>query len=316
VTDVLNVLVYNPERTASYVDLLKKKAPDLNLLVCESEGDVEQLIDRADVLFVSTRFPTKYLPRASRAKWIQAMGAGVERFTKDMVIPKDIVLTRVNTGFGERISEYVIGYMLALTQRMRVVLANQREKRWVPLDYTWLYGETLGIAGVGAIGSAIAKKARSFDMRVISFDLVARENSLFDASYGREQLLEFVAQPKYLSINLPLTPQTEGLFDTKVFEAMREDSIIINTARGPIILEQDLIRALERGLIGGAILDVFEEEPLSTDSPLWNMENVIITPHHAGPSMPKEMVAFFLDNLDRWRRGKAMRGTVDRSEGF
>lgn len=315
-TDVLNVLVYNPERTASYVDLLRKKAPDLNLLICESEADIERAIVEAEVLFVSTRFPVKFISLAARAKWIQAMGAGIERFTKDVTIPEDILLTRVNAGFGEKISEYVIGYMLALTQRMRNVLANQREKRWLPLDYTWLYGETLGIAGVGAIGSAIAKKARCFDMRVIGFDLVARENSLFDASYGHAQLLEFVAQPKYLSINLPLTLQTEGLFDTKVFEAMREDSIIINTARGSIILEQDLICALESGLIGGAILDVFEEEPLPTDSPLWNMGNVIITPHHAGPSVPNEMVAFFLDNLDRWRRGKAMRGTVDRSEGF
>ncbi len=312
----LNVLVYNPAKTASYVGLLREKAPKLNLLVCESKADIKRLIEQADILFVSTRFPAETIARASRLKWIQTMGAGVERFTKDVTVPAGIVLTRVTTGFGEKISEYVMGYMLALTQRMRDVFKNQRDKRWEPLDYTWLCGETLGIAGVGAIGSAIAKKARYFGMRVIGFDLVARENSLFDASYGREQLLEFVAQPRYLSINLPLTLQTEGMFDTKVFEAMREDSIIINTTRGPVVREEDLIRALEHGLIGGAILDVFEEEPLPTDSPLWDMENVIVTPHHAGPSVPEEMVAFFLENAERWRRGETLWGLVNQEKGF
>ncbi len=312
----VNVLIYNPDRTAAYVDLLTKRAPELRLLVCESEADVARSIKDADVLFVSTKFPTRYVQLATRVRWIQAMGAGVERFAKDMRIPDSIAFTRVNTGFGEKISEYVLGYMLARTQRMRDVVGHQQAKRWEPLDCSWLYGETLGVAGVGAIGGAIARKARAFDMHVIGFDLIPRDDPAIETCYGFQQLLEFVSRPRFISISLPLTSQTEGLFDLGVFEAMRADSILINTARGGVVREADLIDALQRGVIGGAVLDVFEQEPLAPDSPLWEMENVIITPHHAGPSVPDEMVAFFLDNLDRWQRGATMHGVVDREKGF
>lgn len=312
----LNVLIYNPDWTETYVTLLRKRAPELRLLACESEKDVTQSISKADILFVSTRFPTHLIPQDSHIRWIQAMGAGVERFTNDKQLDRDIVLTRVSAGYGEKISEFVIAYLLLLSQRMQTVLRNQQCKLWEPLAISWLYGETLGVAGVGQIGRAIASKAQAFDMRVIGFDIASSSDAPIEKMYGPDQLVEFAAEPRFMSINMPLTQSTKGLFDRAVFDAMRTDSVLINTSRGGLVNEQDLIQALRQGSIGGAILDVFEEEPLPATSPLWEMPNVVVAPHHSGPSVPAEMVDFFLVNLDRWRSGSPLRGAVDREKGF
>jgi glyoxylate/hydroxypyruvate reductase A len=199
---------------------------------------------------------------------------------------------------------------------MQTVLRNQQRKLWEPLEISWLYGETLGVAGVGQIGRAIASKAQAFDMRVIGFDLVSNGDVSVEKMYGPNQLAEFASEPRFISINMPLTQNTKGLFDRKVFDAMRPDCVLINTSRGGLVNEQDLIQALQKGSIGGAILDVFEEEPLPTASPLWEMPNVVVAPHHSGPSVPEEMVDFFLDNLDRWKSGSSLRGVVDRDRGF
>lgn len=312
----LDVLIYNPDWTESYVALLRARAPELNLLVCESEEDIAQSIDKADVLFVSTRFPAHFISQASRVQWIQVMGAGVEGFTKDTRMDRAIVLTRVNTGYGEKISEFVFAYLLYILQRMNVVLRNQQLKLWKPLAVSWLYGETLGVAGVGQIGRAVATKARALDMRVIGFDLVSTGDASVERMYGSDHLAEFAAEARFISVHMPLTENTEGLFDRTVFDAMRPDSILINTSRGGLVNEQDLVQALREGSIGGAILDVFAEEPLPPASPLWEMPNVVVTPHHSGSSVPEEMVDFFLDNVSRWRGGGPLRGVVDRDSGF
>lgn len=316
-TERLNVLIYNPGRTRAYVELLKAKASQqLKLLFCETEADVLESIGTADVLFVSTRFPTQYLQQAKNVRWVQVMGAGVEKFAKEAHLKNDTILTRVNRGFGEKISEYVLAYMLAYSQRMLAVLANQHQKLWQPMDCSWLYGERLGVAGVGAIGGAIAAKARSFDMQVVGFDLFCSEHPLVEEMYGSHQLIEFASKPKFVSVSMPLTQQSEGLFDMAVFEAMRPDSVFINTSRGGLVNEEDLVAALRQGLIAGAILDVFAEEPLPAASPLWDMPNVIVTPHHSGPSVPEEIVEFFLENLNAWLEGAPLQGVVDKERQF
>ncbi len=314
--DRINVLLYNPERTAAYVKLLSHREAEMTLFVCESESDIVRAIAEADVLFVSARFPSKYLRDARRAKWIQVMGAGVERFAAGVDLPPGILLTRVNVGFGERIAEHVLGCMLARSQRLGEVLANQQLHRWEPLDCRWLHGETLGVAGLGVIGRAIARRARSFDMHVVGLDMNPVQDDSVERVYGREQLMDFVAGLDYLSINMPLTVSTTELFDGKVFQRMKQGAVVINTARGGLVREPDLIDALKRGHLGGAILDVFATEPLPADNPLWSMKNVIVTPHHSGPSIPEEMTAFFLDNLERARQGKPMRGIVDQTKQF
>jgi len=311
----LRVLVFHHENVEPYVKLLRRMAPELELLVCTTEQDIDKWIGEADILFVSTRFPTRLLAKCSRAKWIQVMGAGVERFVQGN-IPKSVTLTRVDVGFGDKIAEYVMAYILFFSQRIAEVIENQRRKRWEPLDLTWLKGEVLGVAGVGAVGMEVARRGRCFGMKVVGFDLEPKNLPEIDHWYSWNEFLEFVTLPKYLVICLPLTRKTEGLFGREAFEAMRRDSIIINVARGPIIRETELIEALRTRKIGGAVLDVFEQEPLPIQSPLWQMENVVVTPHHAGPSLPQEMVEFFLANLSRFRRGEPLRGQVDIERGF
>lgn len=315
-SDRVKVLLYNPEKTAAYVKLLQPRSADMSLLVCESESDVARAVGDAEVLFVSTRFPAAHLKAARRAKWIQVMGAGVERFTTTGVLPPDVLLTRVDVGFGEKIAEHVLGCMLVKSQRLGEVLANQLKRRWEPLDCGWLYGKTLGVAGLGAIGREVAKRARSFDMRVLGLDLQPVAAESVHRCYGRDGIEEFVAGLDYLSIHLPLTAATAEMFNADVFRKMKREAIVINTARGGLIREPDLIDALRGGRLGGAILDVFAAEPLPAESPLWGMKNVIVTPHHSGPSVPEEIVAFFLDNLERAKQGLPMRGVVDRERQF
>lgn len=311
----LRVLVFHHADVEPYVTLLNRMAPELELLVCKTEHDIEKWISEADILFVSTRFPAHLLAKGTSVKWIQVMGAGVERFVQEK-LPEGAVLTRVNVGFGDKIAEYVMAYMLLFTQRITEVIDNQRQKQWVPLDLMWLKGEVLGVAGVGAIGTEVARRGRCFGMKVVGFDVNPKNLPELDQCYGWSEFLEFVAIPKYLVICLPLTPKTQGLFGREAFEAMRRDSIIVNVARGPIIRQSELVEALRARKIAGAVLDVFEQEPLPTHNPLWEMPNVIVTPHHAGPSLPQEMVEFFLANLARFRRGEPLRGRVDLTQGF
>jgi phosphoglycerate dehydrogenase-like enzyme len=312
----LNVLIYYPGRLNEYVQLLSEHSDRLNLLPCDTDDDIDRHIAKADILFVSTRFPTNYIERAEKLKWIQVMGAGVEKFTKEIVLPEGVILSRVNTYFGYKIAEYVFAYLLAICQRVQTVEENKKKKLWRQLDLEWLQGQHMGIVGTGAIGSEMAKKAISFGMTVSGCDLSTGERPFFDSMYPIDELSDFIAKMKYVVICLPLTRETEGLFGIEEFKRMRMDAYIINTARGAIIRERDLVKALKEGMIRGAILDVFEQEPLPHDSPLWEMGNVIITPHHAGPSIPREIVEFFLGNLDRYNRGEKLEGLVDLKRGF
>lgn len=312
----LRVLIYHHEDPKPYVKSLQQKAPELELLVCETEREVEDLVDKADVLFVSTRFPSRHLAKGSRVRWIQTMGAGVERFTQGVALSPGTILTRVNAGFGDKIAEYVMAYMLAHAQRAAEVLRNQDRRHWAPLKLSWLRGQTLGVAGVGAIGVEVARRGGCLGMKVVGFDLEPKTIPFLDRCYGWSDFLEFVAIPRYLVICLPLTAGTRGLFGRGAFAAMRRDAVIINTARGPIICQDELVAALRAEEIQGAILDVFEEEPLPSDSPLWTMPNVVVTPHHSGPSVPEEMVGFFLANLVRFRQGQPLSGVVDLQRGF
>jgi phosphoglycerate dehydrogenase-like enzyme len=310
------VLVYYPGKLGDYVNHLTQKAPDLILYPCNTEEEIGGHIAEVDILFVSTRFPTRFLEHARNARWVQVMGAGVEKFTKEINFPEDKFLSRVNAGFGYKIAEFVFAHLLALTQHVVTLDKHKQQKKWEQLKLDWLQGKHMGIAGLGAIGIEIAKKADCFDMTVSGWDLQRKEAPYCEQIYGVEELYTFLSQPDYVVISLPLTAETEALFGARAFQVMREDSYIINTARGPIINEKELITALKEKTIAGAILDVFEQEPLPSTSPLWEIQNVIIAPHHAGPSMPAEITDFFLENVERFTSGKVLNGSVDVSQGF
>ena len=316
-----NILIYNPDYIEKYIELIPK-FKELNngnttVIICENEQDLRSYIQDADILFVNSNFPTSYIQNAKKLKWIQLASAGVDRFMLNSEnFSEKIVLTRVNTSFGEIMAEFALGYMLALNQKIPSIIENQKNKIWEKLKLSWLCDQTLGIAGVGKIGHTIAKKAKFMGMNVLGYGRSEKNLDELDNYYSIDKLYEFLNLLDFLVITLPLTPQTKGLFGQNEFKAMPDSSYIINIARGAIIKERELISALDKGYIKGAVLDVFEEEPLPKENPLWDMNNVIVCPHHSGPSQPKEMIKYFIENLRRFDCGETLEGVVNIQKGY
>jgi len=314
-TDPTNVLVFLREATAPYrAGLVDSDAA--HYVFCESEADIEWYIEMADVIIGSIHFPTAYLARASRLRWIQVTGAGVDRFLADAEIPSGVMLTRADLSFGDQIAEYVMGHLLARTQRLPEVYALQRTKQWEPLTVEFLRGRTLGVAGAGSIGRAVAARARAFGMRTTGITRSGSEFAGFDTCYGPDDRAAFLADLDILVLCLPLTSETRGWIGRAELAAMKPSAILVNVARGAIVDEPALVDALREGTIGGAILDVFETEPLPADSPLWSLHHVTITSHHAGLNIPGEMIDFFLENLARFRTDQPLKGLVNVERGY
>ena len=312
-----SVLVFHPSDPEAYLEALGESArtEGLTLRAARSETEVERAIGDAEVLFSANNFPVEQLRAADRLRWIQVQGAGVNRWL-DAGLPPGVRLSRTTGSFGPRMAEYALAYMLAVALRIPEALANQADRHWQELPFTHLRGSTVAVAGVGDIGLQVARACAGLGARVVGLARTPRRDPALTACYGPDELILLVREADFVVVTLPLTRATRGLFGRPVFEAMKSTAWIINMARGPILHETDLIAALSLGVIGGAVLDVFEEEPLPPDHPLWAMPNVIVTPHHSGITWMSEAVAAFCENLPRYREGAPLVHEVDLGRGY
>ncbi|MFC2083092.1 D-2-hydroxyacid dehydrogenase [Candidatus Bipolaricaulota bacterium] len=313
--DQLSVLVFLRESSAPYRERLVS-SDAIQYMFCESEDDVGRLIEQADVILGSISFPSHLLPKAKRLRWIQVTGAGVDAFLAKSTLPDGVLLTRADVSFGDQIAEYVIGHLLALTQRLRDVHHLQRERTWQPLDVEFLKGKTMGIAGTGSIGRVVAARASGMGMRTVGFASTPRELSEFEMVYGLDGLELFLPQLDVLVICLPLTEKTHGMFGAHQLSLLKNTAILVNVARGAIVDEEALIDALQERRIRAAILDVFDREPLPINSPLWSLENVTVTSHHSGLNIPDDIIDLFLENLRLLQSGDRLNGLVDPQRGY
>ncbi len=311
----LNVLVFLRESNARYHERLID-SDVVRYMFCESEEEIRQFARQADVILGSISFPSHLLPSAKRLRWIQVTGAGVDAFLAKGILPDHVMLTRADVSFGGQISEYVIGHLLALTQRLRDVHHLQRDRTWQSLDVQFLQGKTMGIAGLGSIGRAVADRARGMGMRTVGLASMPRELPGFDAVYGPDGLGSFLPQLDVLVICLPLTEATRGMFGAQQLSLLKDTTVLLNVARGPIVDEKALIEALQQRRIRAAILDVFDREPLPEESPLWALDNVTVTSHHSGLNIPDDIIDFFLVNLQRFQSGDRLNGLVDPVRGY
>ena len=311
----LNIVVFTRESDAPYrARLLDSDAASFTF--CRTEEEVEAHIADADVILGSVSFPARLLAHAERVKWIQVTGAGVDAFLGQGPLPSGVLLTRADVSFGEQIAEYVIGHLLALTQQIRDVYTLQASRRWDPLTVELLRGRTMGILGAGSIGQAVAARARGMGLRTVGLARTARALPGFDVVHAADDLPTILSNADVLVVCLPLTRQTRGLIRRAELAQLKPSAILVNVARGAIVDEEALIEALAVKKIRAAILDVFAEEPLSPESPLWGMENVTITSHHAGLNIPDEIIDFFLKNLTRFRSGRPLSGLVNLDRGY
>jgi phosphoglycerate dehydrogenase-like enzyme len=257
----------------------------------------------------------------SKLKWLQTWSAGVDSLPLETLASKNVTVTSANGVHAYPISETILALMLSLTRKIHTYVKNQQEKKWhhsgMKLE---MHEKTVGIIGVGTIGKEVAKIAKAFGMKVLGVRHSGKQQEFVDEMYTTNQLDKILPNCDYVVVTLPLTKETHRLFGSKQFDLMKSSAFFINIGRGEIVVEGDLISALQMGKIAGAGLDVFEQEPLTVDSPLWEMENVIITPHTSGSTEhynQRVIENILIPNLKNYISGTQLSvNLVDFSKGY
>lgn len=248
-------------------------------------------------------------------EWVHSIQAGVDRFPFDRFEERGVVLTNSTGIHGRSVGETVAGYLLAFARRLHRHVANQRERRWdrPAWDEAFtLTGERICVVGTGTLGRGVAEVTGALGLEVVGVRRSADPVPGFDEVYVTGDFHEAIADAAFVVATVPLTDETRRMFDREAFAAMREGAYFVNVARGGVVDEPALIDALEREAVAGAALDVFEEEPLPEESPLWGMDEVIVTPHCAAFTRDyyRDVADLVRENFDRIERGEAWRNRV------
>jgi len=256
-----------------------------------------------------------------RLRWIHSRSAGVDRLLFPALVESPIALTNGRGVFADGLGEYVAAAILFFAKGVARMRHSQAERRWDPFFVEWVRGRTLGIVGYGDIGRAVAERMRAFGMRVIGLRRrpeASAGDALLAEVLGPERLEELMARSDYVLVATPLTPRTRGLVGVRALGAMKPAGVLINVGRGAVVDEQALVAALQAGRIRGAALDVFAQEPLPADHPLWGMRNVLLSPHCGAQTEGwiEAAMQAFLDNLERFRHGAPLAGLVDKQSGY
>ncbi len=256
---------------------------------------------------------------AGDLRWIQSASAGVDALLFPELVGSHVVVTNARGVFDDAIAEYVVAVILLFSKGLAGVLEAQRRREWRHRETERLEHKRVLVAGTGPIGRAIARSCAALGMQVRGVGRTARpRDDEFGRVFAAGDLAEAVGWADYVVNALPATADTRHVFGAEVFAAMSGGARFVNVGRGSTVDEDALVRALEQGRIGGAALDVFEEEPLPADSPLWTMPNVVVSPHMAGDfaGWRESAVELFVGNLERYLTGKPLRNVVDKERGY
>lgn len=251
----------------------------------------------------------------SSIRWVHSTGAGVDGLLLGHRWPDDVTLTRTVGALGDRMAQYCVGHALAHTQRVLPFHRDQIARRWSPVEPTTLRGARVVIVGTGSVGSVVAARFGGFGCETIGVSRRGRSTPGFDQVRSVDQLGAMVETARWLVLAAPLTPATRGLMDGPVLSRCR-GGFLINVSRGALLDTSALLAALDAGRLAGAALDVFDEEPLPSDSPLWEAPGVRITPHIAGVTHVDEAADAFLEALTRLEAGERPHSAVDPTRGY
>jgi phosphoglycerate dehydrogenase-like enzyme len=304
-------------RAPEYRSLVEAAAlPDLQITSTHDVGEARSRARECDLALGEPSLVAQALPALTRLQWMQATWAGVEPLL-DPRLRRDYVLTNACGVFGGLMSEYVFGYLIARERRIIERYESQQEGRWDTAPPGSLRGKRLGLLGVGSIGSALARTARHFGMRVNGYTRSSEACPEIDEYFhGRGSLAAFARDLDYLVCVLPNTGDTRRIVDDDLLRALPARAVLVNPGRGSVVDTAALADALQAGRLAGAVLDVFEEEPLPADHVLWRTPHVIITSHTAALSIPKDIASVFVDNYGRLLRGEPLRCRVDFERGY
>jgi phosphoglycerate dehydrogenase-like enzyme len=307
------------------VDVLRGRFPDVEFLHACTIGDARALVGEAEVA-LTPYMTDEMVAEAARLEWVHSPAAAVEG-----LLPLAALAARGVTISNSRgiqavpMAESVMGGLLVLARKYDRTLEAQRERRWIQNelvdDWPWLlHGKRMTIVGLGTIGVEIAKRAHAFGMHVtgVRRRLDQPAPDCVERVVGADQLADALRGCDVLVLAAPGVPATRAMIGARELALLEPGAVLVNVARAAIVDQQALIQELESGRLGGAVLDVFEHEPLESRSPFWSMRNVVVTPHSSGfrSSHWNDVIALFTDNLTRYREGRPLRQLIDPAAGY
>jgi phosphoglycerate dehydrogenase-like enzyme len=330
------VLVTNPFPPELIARIADAAAPAPVRQVPATEID-DALWATVEVLYTQSALPRP--DRAPALRWVQLHLAGVEDLVDHPLFASDVRFSTLSGVHAISIAEYVLGTVLAIHHRVPRMLEWQRRGEWPPDGDRWslfvpqpLWGRTLALLGYGSIGRQVARIAKAFGMRVLAVQRGTErqdrgfavagagdpDGSLPDAFFPPTAVHDVLAQSDVVVLSMPLTAETRGIIDARALRAMKRSAVLVNVARGGLCDEDALVAALRDGTIAGAALDVFGREPLPAGHPLWDLPNVVLSPHVSGftPQYDDWAVGLFCDNLRRYRVGRPLLNEVDKALGY
>jgi phosphoglycerate dehydrogenase-like enzyme len=308
-----------------FAERLRSEFPELEVSQLDSYENVAQHIADVEILFGISIRPEQFL-EARKLRWIHSQAAAVHQLMFPELVNSDVIVTNARDVHGPVVAEQVIAMIFALAKQIPAAVRFQQKHEWgqdaiskmtAPRE---IAGATVGLVGLGSIGRNVAKHAAALGMRVIA----VREHpekerpQHVDEVLPSSKLPELLRQSDYVVLSAPVTPETTGMIGREQLAAMKPHARLINVGRGPLVDETALIDALREGKIGGAALDVFDKEPLPSDSPLWDLDNLLILPHTAGISekMWERHYELFSENMRRYFAGQPLLGLVDKNSGY
>lgn len=299
-------------------DLLRELSSE-EIVDLEKMSDAESFYDEVEAIIPPFRYKAEDLQPMKNLKWVQSFSAGVNTHPLSYLKDNEILLTNTRGVHAPQMTDHIMGMILAFSRDFLPAIRHQKDRLWTyDFQLTELRGKELLIVGAGSIGQMLAKKAKAFEMRVVGLKRTPEELRDFDVVLPLDDMLKAMETADYIVILAPLTKETRGMVGEDAFRIMKKNAVLINLGRGPLVEEEALLSALKEKRIRGAGLDVFHREPLPEESPLWDMENVLLTPHIGGFSdgANRRAVELMAENIKRFRRGEKLLNIVDLGLGY
>jgi phosphoglycerate dehydrogenase-like enzyme len=312
-------LVIYYEDSEQLAERVRGLFPAIDVVVPGDDAAALREVADADAMY--GRITPDQLAAAKRLRWIQSPAIGLEHTMFPELIDHPVVMTNPRGIFADTIADHVLALLTGFARQLPLLLRQQLKRTWgIPTyDVIHLGDCTLGIVGLGGIGTAVAQRAAAFEMRVIAVDARRTDRPAgVTQLWPADELPRLLAESDFVVICAPETPETRGLFGSEAFKTMKRTAYLINVGRGKIVQLDSLVWALQDGEIAGAGLDVFEVEPLPTDNPLWAMDNVVITPHVAGigPHIGERRQQVLFENIRRFLADEPLLNLVDKEKWF
>jgi len=309
---------------ARHLALLDRLPGDTRILTGETVEAFQYAAAEAQVVLLAGNYAgvlRSLWPELRQLQWVHSLWAGLEATLFPELVESPAILTNGRGVFARSLGEFALAGMLHFAKNLSRMKAQQASARWESFDVEELHGHTLGIVGYGSIGRVAAERARAFGMRILALRRhpeKCADDRRVDRAYAPGQLNELLAASDYILVAAPLTPETRGLIGEAAFEAMKPNAVLINLGRGPVVVEAQLVRALRERRIRGAVLDVFDEEPLPAGHPFWSLDNVLLSPHTADhtDTWLQEAVDLFLENYRRFAAGEPLLNVTDKRLGY